>query len=48
MLEVLLSEFWVYLVIGQWLMQTFDVSSFTEWILGLFGNWPVINAVTLS
>ena len=42
-----MSLFWVQPVIDQWLKWTLCASYFTDFILGLIGNWPVIKADTL-
>ena len=47
MLAILLSWFWVYSMIEQWLNQTLCIRYFTEFIQGTFGNWTVIKSDTL-
>ena len=47
MLAILLSGFWVHLVIDQQLKKTLCVGSFNEWILGSIVNLPVIKADTI-
>ena len=47
MLAVLISGFWVNLVVDLWLNQKLCVRYSTQYVLGSFGNWSVIKAETM-